>query len=204
MKQLLIFILILLHTSLVTSQQTHDSIVASISKLMDAYESFEMINGVVLVAEGDKVLYQKAFGKSNFEWDIPNHIDAKFEIASISKQFTALMTLQFIEQGKLSFDSKITDVFPGYPKVNGDRITIEQLLRHTSGLIDTRHIEDFDRIHGVQPVSREELLQMFWDRDLLFEPGTKWSYSNFNYNLLAIILEHMTGMDIAWEKGIWL
>ena len=167
-----------------------------IEKLMNRYKELEMINGVVLVAEGDKMLYKNAFGKANFEWNIPNQIDSKFEIASLSKQFTAIMVLQLIDQGLLSLNTKVRDVLKDYPEINGNKITIEHLLSHTSGLIDTRHIPNFDTNLGTQPYSRDKLLSTFKNNELLFEPGTKWSYSNFGYNLLAIILETITKKDI--------
>ncbi len=174
-----------------------------IEKLMDRYREFEMMNGAILVSDGDKIIYKGAFGKANFEWNVSNDVDTKFEIASLSKQFTAIMVLQLIDKGLLSLDTKISDVLKEYSKASGGKITIGQLLSHTSGLIDTRHIKNFDNTLGMQRVSRIELISKFKEEVLLFEPGTKWSYSNFGYNLLAIILETVTGKamnDLISEK----
>lgn len=168
-----------------------------IEKLMKRYNQFEMINGAVLISKGDSILYKSAFGKANFEWNIPNTIDTKFEIASLSKQFTAILVLQMIDKGVLSLNTKVSDVLKDYPKASGGRITIEELLNHTSGLIDTRHIKNFDFTLGMQKVTGNDLLAAFNDRELLFEPSTKWSYSNFGYNLLAIILETVSQESIS-------
>ena len=192
MKHKFLFFTCMIMSGFMTGQD----VVTDITNLMQQYEKLEMINGVVLVSEGDQILYKKAFGKAHFEYDIPNQVQSKFEVASISKQFTAILILQLIEEGKLTLHTKVTEIISEYPKDPGDKINIGHLLTHTSGLIDTRHIQDFDRTHGMNPVSREKLLAVFQEHPLLFEPGTKWSYSNFGYNLLAILLERVSGLSI--------
>ena len=94
----------------------------------------EKFNGSVLVVEEGKVVYKKGFGMANMEWDIPNEADTKFRIASITKQFTALLILQLASENKLDLDAPISIYLPDYPKKNADRITIHHLLSHTSGI----------------------------------------------------------------------
>ncbi|MEP7323773.1 MAG: serine hydrolase, partial [Saprospiraceae bacterium] len=149
--------------------------------------------GCVLVAEKSNIIYKKGFGKANFEWNIPNTTDTKFEIASISKHITAIIILQLVEEGKLKLEGKITDYYPGYPKEDGDHITLQQLLLHTSGLTDSRFIEGFEEKEGMMAKAHEEHIKSFWNLPLLSEPGAKWSYSNFGYHLLAFIAETVTG-----------
>jgi CubicO group peptidase (beta-lactamase class C family) len=88
----------------------------------------------VLVADNGKVLYQKGFGLANMEWNIPNSPDTKFRLGSITKQFTATLILQLVEQGKIKLDGKLTDYLPDYRKDTGDKVTIHNLLSHTSGI----------------------------------------------------------------------
>src|ERR1043165_312658 len=164
-----------------------------IVQLLERYHSYDALNGSVLVADGDKIICKAAFGKANFEWGIDNTTDTKYEIASLTKTFTAVIILQLAESGKLKLDGKVSEYLPSFPK--GDKITLEQLLLHTSGITDTRFLDGFDTKNGMQQQSRDELIAVFRDRDLLFEPGTKWSYSNFNYNLLAYIAEKVSGMS---------
>ncbi|MEO8447804.1 MAG: serine hydrolase, partial [bacterium] len=166
--------------------------VSKIDSLLNYYYSFDALNGCVLVSDKNKIIYQKAFSKANFEWGIPNTVDTKFEIASITKHFTAIIILQLVEQGKLNLSGTISDYLPDYPKDKGLKISLHQLLTHTSGITDERFIENFDNEYGMRKVTHEHFIALFKDKDLLFEPGTKWSYSNFGYNLLAFIAESVT------------
>ena len=163
-----------------------------IDSLLSLYVEFEELNGCVLIAEGDKIIYENAYGNASFEWNIPNRPDTKFEIASASKPFTAVLILLLAQENKIMLTGKIETYLPELNKTPLKNITIEQLLLHTSGLTDTRFIPGFDDNEGMRPLSREALTDVFKDKALLFEPGTQWSYSNFGYNLLAIICERVT------------
>ncbi len=105
-----------------------------IEDLMSLYHKYGQFNGSVLVADNGKVLYQKGFGLANMEWNIPNSPDTKFRLGSITKQFTATLILQLVEQGKIKLDGKLTDYLPDYRKDTGDKVTIHNLLSHTSGI----------------------------------------------------------------------
>ncbi len=164
-----------------------------IDSLCTAYNRMDVLNGVVLVADKGSVIYNKAFGKANFEWDINNTTDTRFKIASISKPFTAVIILQLCQEGKIKLDGKVNDYITGYP--NGDKITILQLLTHTSGIIDTRDIKGFDETFGMQHLTHSQLIDVFKDSALVFMPGSKFYYSSFNYNLLAFIIEKITGKN---------
>lgn len=91
-------------------------------------------NGSILVAENGKVIYKKGFGYANMDWKIPNKTNTKFRIASMTKQFTAMLVMQLTEEGKIELDGKIIDYLPEYRKDNGSKITIHHLLTHTSGI----------------------------------------------------------------------
>ena len=177
--------------------------IEKIDLLLKTYTSYDALNGSILIAENGKVVYKKGFGKANFEWNIDNTPETKFEIASMSKLFTAVIILQLVEAGKLTLEGKISDYLPDYPKDKGQKITIQQLLTHTSGITDTRFIKNFDNEYGMESRPHAGFINLFKDEKLLFEPGTSFSYSNFGYNLLAYIAESVTGKsfsDLLQEK----
>jgi CubicO group peptidase (beta-lactamase class C family) len=144
-----------------------------------------------IVARRGQVIYKKAFGMANLELDVPMQPDNVFRIGSITKQFTAVAVLQLMEQGKLSLQDTITRFIPDYP-MQHNRITIEHLLTHTSGIQSYTDMKDFmDRITLDQtPV---EIIDHFKNEPMRFTPGTKWEYSNSNYFLLGYIIEKITG-----------
>jgi CubicO group peptidase (beta-lactamase class C family) len=151
-------------------------------------------NGAVLVARQGRVLYQHAFGLANREWNISNDLQTKFEIGSMTKQFTAMLVLQMVNEGKLRLDGHVSDYLLYYRRDNGSRITISQLLSHESGVPNFTALPGFldgpaSRTHyGVQ-----EFVQKYCSGDLEFEPGTKFNYSNSGYFILGAILEQVSG-----------
>lgn len=189
MKKYLLWLL--LH--LAGTKSFTQSLTQKIDNLLQAYYSYGALNGCVLVGDSNGVIYEKAFGKSNFEWNTANTLDSKFEIASVSKLFTDVIIFQLIEEGKLTMEGKVSDYYKEYPGVNGNKITIRQLLTHTSGLTDSRFINDFEVTDGMIYKSHADRIKYFAGLPLLSEPGAKWSYSNFGYQLLAFIAEKVTG-----------
>ena len=117
--------------------------VQKIDGLMKQYYDYGQFNGSVLVAEKGKVIYKKGFGMANMEWAIPNQSDTKFRIGSVTKQFTATLVLQLVEEGKIKLDGKISDYLPDYRKDTGEKVTIHQLLNHTSGIPSYTSSPDF-------------------------------------------------------------
>jgi CubicO group peptidase (beta-lactamase class C family) len=165
-----------------------------IDQLVNVYSANQQFSGAVLVAEHGKVIYCKGFGFANREWDIPNTPDTKFRLGSMTKQFTAAIIMQLVEKGKLNLDSKITDILPDYPKKTGDQITIHQLLTHTSGLPNYTDIPDYFKENYVRKNMKPgEIIDLFKDKDLIFEPGSKWAYSNSGYIVLGAIIEKISG-----------
>ena len=100
-------------------------------------------SGVVLVAVNQSIVYQKAFGLANREWNLLNAVDTKFRIASITKAFTATLTMKLVQEGKLQLTDNVTDHLQAYPNRTDSVITIHHLLSHTSGLIDYPDIPNF-------------------------------------------------------------
>ena len=146
--------------------------------------------GVVVAAQQGKILVERSYGLASEEWQIPNAINTEFELASISKQFTAAAIMQLADTGKLSIQDPIGKYYPEAPS-SWKQITIHHLLTHTSGIPNNR-LEDFNK--GIcSPYTPDELIKTFRDRPLAFQPGTKWAYTNTEYYLLAHIIEKLSG-----------
>ena len=118
----------------------------------------------------------------------------KYRIGSISKMFTAVMIFQLIDEGKLRLNQKLRDYFPQLP--NADKISIEEMLYHRSGLHDYTHDTNFPDWMD-KPITHEEMLTIIRSKGSDFEPGTKADYSNTNYLLLSYIIEKITGVNYA-------
>ena len=172
----------------------------TIDELMTLYHKYGQFNGVVLVAERGQVIYERAFGQANLEWGIPNTLDTKFEIASMTKPMTALVIMRLVEEGKIRLDGKVSNYIPYYPRETGTKITVDQLLNHTSGL--QQDIGFSDNPNDIPPIitkinadllSNDELVKLIAARPLRFEPGSDYGYSSDGYAVLGAIIEHATG-----------
>ncbi|MEK6408996.1 MAG: serine hydrolase [Acidobacteriota bacterium] len=166
---------------------------ATIDELMKVYNSYRQFNGAVLVAENGKVIFKKGYGMANMEWNIPVETDTKFRLGSITKQFTSMLILQLVQEGKIKVEGKLTDYLPDYRKDTGDRITVHQLLNHTSGIPSYTGLPNFFQEIARNPYSVSDFVKKFASGDLEFEPGTKMVYNNSGYFLLGAIVERVTG-----------
>src|SRR5436190_6794360 len=164
-----------------------------IDQLVSLYNKYGQFNGSVLVADNGKIIYKKGFGLANMEWNIPNQPDTKFRLGSITKQFTATLILQLVEQGKVKLDGKLTDYLPDYRKDTGDKVTIHNLLSHTSGIPSYTSLPGFFQNVSRNPFTVDEFIKKYASGDLEFEPGTKFVYDNSGYFLLGAIIEKVTG-----------
>ena len=163
-----------------------------IDDLMGRYVDNGEFNGSVLVVENGKVIFKKGYGLANMEWNIPNTPDTKFRLGSLTKQFTAMLIMQLVEQGKLKLEGKITDYLTDYPKAAGDKITIHHLLTHTSGIPNYTNLPAFKTFNRNR-YKPADFLKQFSDLPLEFEPGSAFAYSNSGYFLLGAIIEKVTG-----------
>jgi len=149
--------------------------------------------GTVLVAQNDQVLLDKGYGYANLEWQIPDSPQAKFRLGSITKQFTAACILLLEERGKLKTDDPVKKYMPDAPAA-WDKITIYNLLTHTSGIPSFTGFPDY-RSTEAQPTTPEKLVARFRDKPLDFQPGEKWNYSNSGYVLLGYLVEKISGQS---------
>lgn len=148
--------------------------------------------GVLLVAQNGMPVFKKAYGMAGVELGVPMNTDHRLAIGSMSKQFCAVSILMLQDEGKLNIKDDVRKYFPTYD-THGRTITIENMLSHTSGLPSYTEMYGFDTLakHAV-PISR--LVSFFEKGNLVYEPGTNWSYSNSGYVLSALIVEKLSGM----------
>jgi CubicO group peptidase (beta-lactamase class C family) len=176
---------------------------SKIDAIIRMYNKIGQFNGLVLVAEEGKIIYENRFGKANIEWNIDNRLDTKMEVASITKTFTALMIMQLVEKGKVKLDGKISEYIKSYPPETGNKITVDHLLRHSSGLqqdigdfpTNTNKFPDIVAKINEEFFSLDEQVEIISKRQLLYEPGTQYSYSSDGYAVLGSIIEKVTGLD---------
>ena len=166
---------------------------AKFQEVLALAHKYQQFNGSALVAENGKVVYKGAFGMANMEWNIPNTPDTKFRLGSITKQFTAMLTMQLVEQGKIKLDAKISDYLPDYRKDTGQKVTIHHLLTHTSGIPSYTSQPGFFENVSRNPYKVSDFVTKYASGALEFEPGSKYTYSNSGYFLLGAIIERVTG-----------
>jgi CubicO group peptidase (beta-lactamase class C family) len=170
--------------------QDHAAKVQEVLALAHKYNQF---NGTALVAENGKVIYKGGFGLANMEWNTPNTPDTKFRLGSITKQFTSMLTLQLVEQGKVKLEGKISDYLPDYRKDIGEKVTVHHLLTHTSGIPSYTGQPGFFANVSRNPYKVADFVKQYTSGELEFEPGTKFAYNNSGYFLLGAIIERVTG-----------
>jgi len=178
--------------------QAEETANGPVAKKAEAYLQVHVDNhdfsGSVLMARDGKILFSKAYGFANREWDVPNTPQTKFRLGSITKQFTAMAIMQLQEKGLLSVSDPFSKYAPEFP--NGDRFTIHHLLTHTSGVFSITSLPDFRKLM-IEPLSMEEIFSKFQDRPLEFEPGSQFKYSNSGYIMLGHVIEVVTGESYA-------
>jgi CubicO group peptidase (beta-lactamase class C family)/Skp family chaperone for outer membrane proteins len=174
-------------------QSASSTLEKQIDQVFQEFVRQDDFQGAVLVGHQGKILYEKAFGLANREWDIPNTVDTKFNLASISKQFTAALVLQLVEEGHLDLNNTISDYFPEYRRDVGQRVTLHQLLTHQSGIPNYTSLPFVWSDSLYRRYDSQELIQKFVSGDLEFEPGTRYQYNNSGYLILSYIIEEVTG-----------
>lgn len=148
-------------------------------------------HGVVLVAKDDKVLYQKGYGYANFDTKLPHRPSTLFKTESVGKMFTATAVLQLVEKGQLRLNQTVKEVLPELPVSNAEKITVDQLLKHTSGL---QSPWDNPAWRFKKEYTRQELVKIIAEVPLAFDtPGKEMYYSNSGYYILGWMIEKITG-----------
>jgi CubicO group peptidase (beta-lactamase class C family) len=168
--------------------------IQKIDSLLNAMYANKSINGNFLIAENGNVIYKKSFGLANEITKEKLNENSIFELASVSKQFTAMGIMILKENGKLNLDDDFTKYLPELSNYKG--ITIRNLLNHTGGLPDYENL--LGRLFDKSKIAtNEDIIALFKENKpkILFKPNTKWKYSNTGYALLASIIEKVSGMS---------
>lgn len=163
----------------------------AIKKYFDKVDSIGDFHGNILLSSGGRIILQRSYGLADIRRKKPNAAGTHFNLASVSKIFTATAILQLKEKNLLELDKPVSLYLPGFPYRN---ISIRHLLTHTSGLPDLELFENIVKefpdtiVHNVDIIP--ELKK--WNKGLYFEPGEKFSYNNNGYSILAMVVEKIT------------
>jgi len=174
---------------------SREEALARVRAVLDERAGADRFSGVVLVAQGDQVVFHEARGLSSIEYGTANHLGTRFNLGSINKLFTRVAIGQLAEKGKLALDDKIEKFLPGYAnREAAQKVSIRQLLDMTSGIGDFfgKQFQETpkDRIRGLA-----DYLPFFASEPLLFEPGSQRRYSNGGYIVLGLIVEKASGQS---------
>ncbi len=161
-------------------------------KSIDAVIEKATFNGTVLVADKGRIIHSKGYGDAVKEWHIPNVPEAKFQIASISKSFTATLIMMLVEDGKIDLDISLDTYLPSYPAGYANKVTIRHLLTHRSGISRYFKIPGWTSGKSLQTISSDEFLASIAAMPLEFKPGKAQNYSSANYYILGKVIEAVT------------
>jgi CubicO group peptidase (beta-lactamase class C family) len=172
------------------------NIAATIDAIVEAPIKAGRIAGAsVAVVRGNETLVERGYGMADLQLDVPTPPRAIYEIGSVTKQFTAAAILLLAEEHKLSLDDELTKFLPDYP-TQGHRITLRQLLNHTSGIKGYTELEEFGELMLLKK-PKQELVKLFSSKPFDFPPGEELIYNNSAYFLLGLIIEQVSGVSYA-------
>lgn len=174
------------------SAAAEQPLAARIDAAIAGYYKADEPGATVIVTRDGKTLFRKAYGLASTARGTPLTPDMTLRIGSVTKQFTAAAILMLAEEGKLRLDDDITAYLPGYP-THGEKITVEHLLTHTSGIPSYTGKTDFNASRHLD-ATPAQLIEVFKNDPLEFKPGTRWKYNNSGYLLLGAIIEKISGM----------
>ena len=166
------------------AREEQGALTKDVDQLLQKLSAEDRFSGVVLIAKDGKPFFAKAYGLADREKNIPNNLDTKFRIGSMNKMFTSVAIAQLVQQGKLKYTDTLAAVLPDYPnKEVAAKVTIHQLLTHTSGLGDYFGDEFDKKKDNLREL--KDYLQFFASEPLQFEPGKGWAYSNAGMPLMG-------------------
>jgi D-alanyl-D-alanine carboxypeptidase len=168
-----------------------EAVAAKIDALMsETYKPGEP-GAAIIVRKDGRTILRKGYGLADLELGVPIAPDMVFRLGSITKQFTAVSILMLAQDGKLGLQDEITKFLPDYP-AQGRTITVEHLLTHTSGIQSYTDLPEWLPLWR-KDMALAELIGLFKDKPMQFEPGTRWAYNNSGYILLGAIIEKVSG-----------
>jgi D-alanyl-D-alanine carboxypeptidase len=166
--------------------------IAGLRKQLEEDTAAEHFSGAVLISQNGKILFSQAYGMADREKKIANQLNTKFRIGSMNKMFTAVSILQLVQAGKIQLSDPFGKYLPDYAnKELSSKATIEQLLSHTGGTGDIFG-PDFEA-HRLELRTLQDYVKLYEKRGPVFEPGSRWEYSNYGFLLLGVIVEKVSG-----------
>lgn len=183
----------------VSAPEVESGLEADIVQLVEDIKEKAPYPGVaVSVRRGTDIVVERGFGYADLENNLAVKSDSVFQIGSLTKSFTALMIAQLAVEGKVDLDAPLSTYMPEYEGPASD-IPIHYFMNHTSGLVNYTDLPEFPR--GTRrEFTREEMMDLFDDKPLVFEPGEAFLYSNSGTFLLGIIIERVTGK--SYEEAL--
>ena len=172
---------------------------ATLESFVAAYAKEHNFNGSILVQEDGKISFAKSYGLANRPFKVPNTIQTKYKVASITKLFTSVLVLRLHEQGKVDLQKTIGTYLPDYAGEGAGKVTLHQLLNHTSGLANFDTVKDMETAlkSGIPtyqtPYTSDQLLAKFCSGKLVNVPGKVFDYNNADYIVLGKIIERVHG-----------
>jgi D-alanyl-D-alanine carboxypeptidase len=177
-----------------TSAGSEADALKALSDHADGLARDDALSGAVLVAKDGRVLFSRAYGLADRKRHVPNTLRTRFRIGSMNKMFTSVAILQLVEAGKVELDARLGEYVGDYPNREVARkVTIHQLLTHTGATGDIFG-PDFDE-HRRELRSLADYVKLYGERDPEYEPGSFWTYSNYGFILLGVVIERVTGQS---------
>ena len=177
----------------VAYSQPQEPVTSQVDSLFARWDKPDSPGAVIAIIRDGEVLYKKGYGMANLDHDIPNTPSTIYDIASVSKQFAGMAIAMLHLSEEISLDANINNYVPEVPDF-GNPITIRHLVHHTSGLRDWPGTLAIGGWRFDDIISFDQILRMIWkQKELNFEPGARYSYSNTGYNLLAETVTRVSG-----------
>jgi CubicO group peptidase (beta-lactamase class C family) len=174
---------------------TKEQIASAVDAYIRPLEAKDVFSGNVLIARGDEVLFESAYGLAERSFNVKNRLSTRFNVGSITKDFTRIAIAQLAAAGKIDVDAPMIKYLPDYPNAEvAKKVTVQQLARHTSGLGDIVSKEFFHTNMRLFSTP-QDFIDLHAKDPLQFEPGTSTKYSNYGYAVLAAIVEKVSGQD---------
>ncbi len=196
MKQKFFFTLFLILLFHIVNAQLADSLSKKVDAIFDTYNKVNSPGCALAILKDGKIIYEKGYGISNLEYDIPINPSSIFHVASLSKQFTAAAIIRLSLEGKLTLNDDIRKYIPEVPDF-GHTITFNHLLHHTSGLRDQWELQGFAGWRNDDLITEKDILEMLArQKSLNFLPGDEENYCNTGYTLLGIAVKRISGVSL--------
>ena len=187
----LLLILFLIQPKFVEAQYSFDK--QKLNEYLNTLEDANKFMGSVAILEDGDVIFHNAYGFVD-EHQKPAHPETVYRIGSITKTFTSTMSMKLVEEGEIELSDPLSQFYPEIP--NAEKITIEQLLYHRSGIVSVTNVDEYQEYY-TEEVTKDEMLDRMVRYGTSFEPGEKFEYSNSGYILLGYIIEDVTKMNYA-------